>query len=86
MNTLVIGHDRHNEEVRAVSAMFTIAVSCEDGKRLKCYNCLNLLDPKCGTTWGYGPGEEEHLVECPEGSVSCRKLEYRDDLQGKDSG
>ncbi|KAL4228796.1 hypothetical protein ACF0H5_011836 [Mactra antiquata] len=56
---------------------------------LNCYECSNLSDDKCGTTFGYARGSQEAkkvLKKCPRESIACRKIEHEDSLQGRTTG
>lgn len=69
-----------------------VSGSCQEEttqKPIKCYECSNLLDPKCGRTWGYEENSQkalDYVVTCPKDAVACKKLEYEDSLQGKKTG
>ena len=42
---------------------------------LKCYECSNLVDTKCGLLWGFkGDEAETYLHDCDEAATSCNKF------------
>ncbi|KAH3704804.1 hypothetical protein DPMN_079865 [Dreissena polymorpha] len=49
------------------------------GQALQCYECMNLKDKACGTSY---TASDKYNVTCEPEATACRKLEYRDSLQG----
>ncbi|XP_060577490.1 uncharacterized protein LOC132734714 [Ruditapes philippinarum] len=54
---------------------------------VSCFECSNLQDKRCGTTFDFAPGsteaKEKYLKKCEGELTFCRKLTYEDDFQGK---
>ena len=89
MRRLVKGNEFWIVESHRYSCFFP--GHCQDTPKtpLKCYECSNLMDPKCGLTWGYDENSEQangYLKDCSTKAVACQKMEYKDSLQGKETG
>ncbi|XP_045207351.2 uncharacterized protein LOC123559522 [Mercenaria mercenaria] len=70
-----------------VLVLFCAAAGFADS--LSCFECSNLEDKRCGTTFDFAAGSKEakdkYLKKCEGELTFCRKLTYEDDFQGKDT-
>lgn len=76
-----------NSAILLSLVLFYTVIRSADG--LQCYECSNLQDKRCGTTFDFAKGSTEaktkYLKTCDGKVTFCRKLEYEDDFQGKDT-